>query len=127
LLASVLVNEAFLEDGFGDFCDGYGGGMASERILDIMKESRLGPYGTVGHLAMLATKYTALLHLPPSEIFGLLIAGHSLSRLLPVLLVRTTPYIREDALSKAKPIGNEVNTVSLWIASLTSLTFLLLL
>jgi adenosylcobinamide-GDP ribazoletransferase len=44
-----------------------------------------------------------------------------------VLLVRTTPYIREDALSKAKPIGNEVNTVSLWIASLTALPFLLLL
>lgn len=127
ILATIFITGAFHEDGFADFCDGYGGGMTTERILDIMKDSRLGTYGTVGLLAMLATKYTALLHLPPSEIFGLLIAGHTLSRLLPVLLVRTTPYIREDALSKAKPIGNEVNTASLWIASLTALPFLLLL
>ena len=38
---------AFHEDGFADFCDGYGGGTNTERILENMKDSRLGTYGVI--------------------------------------------------------------------------------
>ncbi|NLT33007.1 MAG: adenosylcobinamide-GDP ribazoletransferase [Acidobacteria bacterium] len=115
--ATILITGAFHEDGFADFCDGYGGGMSAERILEIMKDSRLGTYGTIGLLAMLAAKYTALVSLTPPALYPILVAAHTLSRFVPVLLVRTTRYIREDSLSKSKPIGNEVSTRSLLIAA----------
>ncbi len=125
--ATILVTGAFHEDGFADFCDGYGGGMSTERILEIMKDSRLGTYGTLGLLAMLAAKYTALASLPPPALYPLLVAAHTLSRFVPVVLVRTTPYIRADALSKSKPIGNEVSVPSLLVAACCAVPPLLLL
>lgn len=125
--ATILITGAFHEDGFADFCDGYGGGMSTERILEIMKDSRLGTYGTLGLLAMLAAKYTALASLPPPALYLLLVAAHTLSRFVPVVLVRTTPYIRADALSKSKPIGNEVSVPSLLIAACCTVPPLLLL
>lgn len=125
--ATILVTGAFHEDGFADFCDGYGGGMSTERILEIMKDSRLGTYGTLGLLAMLAAKYTSLASLPPPALYPLLVAAHTLSRFVPVVLVRTTPYIREDALSKSKPIGNHVSVPSLLIAACCTVPPLFLL
>lgn len=127
MAACVFITGAFHEDGFADFCDGYGGGTNTERILEIMKDSRLGTYGVIGLLLILATKFTTLIHLPKIHIFNLLIVANTLSRLMPVFLVRTCPYIRHDALSKAKPIGNQVSSASLWIAILSVLPFLFLL
>ncbi|TCO08046.1 adenosylcobinamide-GDP ribazoletransferase [Natronoflexus pectinivorans] len=120
IIATIFITGAFHEDGFADFCDGYGGGMTKERILDIMKDSRLGTYGTIGLVSVLAVKYTALLAIPIPYLFIILVSAHIFSRFVPVVLVFTTPYIREDALSKAKPIGNQTSVTSLIIAMLTS-------
>ena len=46
--ATVLLTGAFHEDGFADVCDGFGGGWDREQVLSIMKDSRIGTYGTVG-------------------------------------------------------------------------------
>lgn len=53
LVASVLLTSAFHEDSFADMCDGFGGGRTREKILAIMKDSRLGTYGAVGLLLAL--------------------------------------------------------------------------
>jgi adenosylcobinamide-GDP ribazoletransferase len=126
-IATIFITGAFHEDGFADFCDGYGGGITKEKILEIMKDSRLGTYGTIGLLSVLAIKVLALNAIPVADIFIILVIGHTISRFVPVILVYTTPYIREDALSKAKPIGNSVSLVSLVIASTTALLSLLFL
>lgn len=125
MLVTIFVTGAFHEDGFADFCDGYGGGTTKEKVLEIMKDSRLGTYGTIGLTAMLATKYMALSHLSIPHIFLVMVASHIFSRFVPVLLVYTTPYIREDALSKAKPIGNQTTKASLAIALVTTIVPLL--
>ena len=44
MAASVLLTGAFHEDGFADVCDGFGGGWTKEKILMIMKDSRVGAY-----------------------------------------------------------------------------------
>jgi adenosylcobinamide-GDP ribazoletransferase len=121
MIATIFVTGAFHEDGFADFCDGYGGGMDKMKILAIMKDSRLGTYGTVGLVAMLATKYLSLSEMAVPHVYLVLLASHMFSRLVPVFLVYTTPYIREDALSKSKPIGNSVSRSSLVIAFVTGL------
>jgi adenosylcobinamide-GDP ribazoletransferase len=127
MLVTIFVTGAFHEDGFADFCDGYGGGLTKEKVLEIMKDSRLGTYGTVGLTAMLATKFMALSYLSIPLIFLVMIVAHIVSRFVPVLLVYTTPYIREDALSKAKPIGNQTTKTSVTIALITALIPLLFL
>lgn len=49
IAARILVTGALHEDGLADFFDGFGGGGNNrQRILDIMKDSRIGTYGVIG-------------------------------------------------------------------------------
>jgi adenosylcobinamide-GDP ribazoletransferase len=106
MVATIFITGAFHEDGFADFCDGFGGGYTKEKILTIMKDSRIGTYGSVGLLCMLALKFTALSSIHGFSIPLVLLAGHSLSRLMPVVLIYTSVYSRDDATAKSKPIGH---------------------
>jgi adenosylcobinamide-GDP ribazoletransferase len=106
MLATIFVTGAFHEDGFADFCDGFGGGYTREKILSIMKDSRIGTYGSVGLVGMLATKFAALLSIHDFSLPLVLLAGHSISRLMPVTVIFTSVYSRDDATSKSKPIGH---------------------
>ena len=117
MLATILLTGAFHEDGFADFCDGFGGGYTREKILNIMKDSRIGTYGSVGLIGMLGAKFLALQAIPAYLIPLSLIAGHAFSRLMPVLVIFTSWYSREDELSKAKPIGKRGKNSDLVIAA----------
>lgn len=118
---SVYLTGAFHEDGFADFCDGFGGGYTKEKVLTIMKDSRIGTYGTVGLAFVLATKFIALNEISPIIIMATLIAGHTLSRLIPVILLYTSSYVREDATSKSKPIGHKDSVGAFIFSILTGL------
>ena len=107
MLATIFITGAFHEDGFVDFCDGFGGGYTRERILTIMKDSRIGTYGSIGLVGILAAKFMSLHSLDVASIPVVLLAGHSLSRLMPILVIYTSEYSREDATSKTKPIGKK--------------------
>ena len=119
MLVSILFTGAFHEDGFADFCDGFGGGYSPERILEIMKDSRIGTYGSIGLVAMLALKFLALMHIQADRIPFILIAGHVISRVFPVLLIYTSQYARLDASSKTKPVGKADSVFSLLFALCT--------
>ncbi len=121
MLATIFVTGAFHEDGFADFCDGFGGGYTREKIFTIMKDSRIGTYGSIGLIGMLGTKFLALEAVPAIMIPLTLIAGHAFSRLMPVLIIFTSWYSREDELSKTKPIGKRGKTSDLLIAILFGL------
>lgn len=116
MVATIFFTGAFHEDGFADFCDGFGGGYSKERILEIMKDSRIGTYGTVGLLLILGVKFLSLSQMEVAEIPVVLIAGHAVSRLFSVLLIYTSDYVRLDASSKTKPIGKGDSIFSLVIA-----------
>ncbi|WP_319478882.1 adenosylcobinamide-GDP ribazoletransferase [uncultured Draconibacterium sp.] len=119
MVATILLTGAFHEDGFADFCDGFGGGYTSERILEIMKDSRIGTYGTVGLLSVLSIKFLALSHIDTIRIPFILIAGHAISRVFPVLLIYSSAYARLDASSKTKPVGKADSLFSLLFALVT--------
>ena len=121
MMATVFVTGAFHEDGFADFCDGFGGGYTREKIFVIMKDSRIGTYGTVGLIGMLGTKFLALQALPPVMIPLILVGAHAFSRLMPVLIIFTSRYSREDEQSKTKPIGKRGKNSDLIIAMIFGL------
>ncbi len=119
---SVLTTGAFHEDGFADVCDGFGGGWTKEKILTIMKDSRVGTYGAVGLLILFGLKLS-LLHELLSDgemdrlgILLLFVSAHAWSRFSATLFIATDEYVREDALSKAKPVAKEVSHSWLMVA-----------
>ena len=86
-------------------CDGFGGGWTKEKILTIMKDSRLGTYGTAGLTLLLAVKFTTL-NAIPNQLILTLIAGHSISRFISTILLYLYPYVRDDDSSKSKPMAH---------------------
>ena len=58
--AGLIITGALHEDGFADACDGLGGVRPRERVLEIMRDSRIGTYGVVGLGMMLAVKIASL-------------------------------------------------------------------
>jgi adenosylcobinamide-GDP ribazoletransferase len=115
--ASIYITGAFHEDGFADTCDGLGGGMTKERALEIMKDSRVGAYGAIGIVCMLATKLSALALLPPRVAVAALFVAHPFSRLAATALIWKLDYVRGEG--KAKPLAQRMTTTEFAIATLT--------
>jgi adenosylcobinamide-GDP ribazoletransferase len=86
MATTIYMTGAFHEDGFADVCDGFGGGWDKERILLIMKDSRIGSFAAVGIVLILGLKYQSLMHISVSEVAKMLIAGHAISRAMPVAM-----------------------------------------
>jgi len=104
--AGIYATGAFHEDGFADMCDGFGGGMTRERVLEIMKDSRIGAYGAIGIGCLLALKVTLLALLPPASAIAALFLAHPLSRLAATALIWRLDYARAEG--KAKPMAQEM-------------------
>ena len=100
LISGVLLTGAFHEDGFADVCDGFGGGWGKARILEIMKDSHIGVYGVIGLLLLFLLKISVLNGINAAAVPWVLLAGHSISRLPPLLLMQRYHYAR-DTISKA--------------------------
>ena len=111
LIAGVLTTGAFHEDGLADVFDGFGGGWTKEKILDIMKDSRVGAYGVIAIVFLLLLKFAGLNNLLATKQFAnvqillLFITYHSLARLAAINIVFTSTYSRDDETSKVKPIA----------------------
>ncbi len=122
LIASVLLTGALHEDGFMDVCDGFGGGWTKERILDIMKDSRIGAFGVLGIGLLLMLKVATLLSLPASIVPMALFAGHSVSRFASISLLYTYDYVRQDETSKAGPVVRKMTLAEWFFAAFWGLT-----
>jgi adenosylcobinamide-GDP ribazoletransferase len=60
MAATIYATGAFHEDGLSDTVDGLGGGWEKLRILEIMKDSRVGSYGVVAMVLALLGKFLLL-------------------------------------------------------------------
>lgn len=115
--ATIWLTGAFHEDGFADTCDGFGGGMTPERVLEIMKDSRIGAYGAIGVVLLLAIKCATLSFLMPRAAMVALLAAHPLSRLASTALIWCLDYVKAEG--KAKPLAQHMSTLEFAIAVLT--------
>lgn len=109
MVATIYTTGAFHEDGFADVCDGLGGGWTKDKILLIMKDSRLGTYGAAGLGLILGIKFLALSDMPVHTIPLIIISGHSLSRFIATTLIYTHTYVRDTEDSKAKPAAKSMS------------------
>jgi adenosylcobinamide-GDP ribazoletransferase len=116
---TVWLTGAFHEDGLADTCDGLGGAVDRERALAIMKDSRLGTYGAIGLVFVLALKAAALYALATRDLhatLALLPLAHAVSRAATVVLLRLLPYGGDEAHAKAKPLARQVDGLDLLVA-----------
>jgi len=97
LVVSILLTGALHEDGLADTADAFGGGTTRERCLEIMKDSRIGTYGTLALIMTLALKGTALAAIDPISAARVLVAGYAGARLAAVLALAILPYAGGDA------------------------------
>jgi adenosylcobinamide-GDP ribazoletransferase len=126
MITSVLLTGAFHEDGFADVCDAFGGGWTKEKILIIMKDSRVGAYGAIGILLLLLLKFFSINEIQPDLIVKSIISAHVISRLMAVWTMHSLSYVREDESSKSKPITKSLHYADLLMAFALSLPVLLL-
>jgi len=127
MVATILLTGAFHEDGFADTCDAFGGGWTKSKILEIMKDSRIGTYGTVGLILILFVKFLCLSSISIKEIPYVLFASHALSRFSATGMIFYSRYVRDDAQSKSKPVGQNLSVSDFIIAFVFGVTPLLLL
>jgi adenosylcobinamide-GDP ribazoletransferase len=113
MAAGVWLTGGFHEDGLADCCDGLGGAVSRERALAIMKDSRLGSYGALGLLMVLALKAAALFGLMRHGLtvaaLPALLLGHTASRTGAVLLLWRLPYAGDVEHAKAKPMATQLS------------------
>jgi adenosylcobinamide-GDP ribazoletransferase len=109
LAATIYVTGAFHEDGLADAVDGIGGGWDKARILEIMKDSRVGTFGAVALWLALTGKLVLLAGLDAGLVPSALVAGHALSRFCSTVLLATMNYVREDLQSRAKPLATSLS------------------
>jgi adenosylcobinamide-GDP ribazoletransferase len=116
IAASLLVTGAFHEDGFADCCDGFGGAMSAERVLAIMRDSRIGAYGAIGIVMMLALKWTTLVAMPVGAFMLIVVGAHMFSRWCACGLIWALSYVRIEDDAKAKPLADTLR-IREWLLS----------
>jgi adenosylcobinamide-GDP ribazoletransferase len=122
-VATALLTGGFHEDGLADAADGLGGSYDRARALDIMKDSRVGAFGAMALVLALLGKVALLALLGSIEgaptdwdaapftgwyAASALLAGHTVSRGLALLLVRWLPHVGDTAASKSKPLADHI-------------------
>lgn len=117
IMAGLLITGAFHEDGLADTFDGIGGGVDREQALIIMRDSRLGTYGTLALISAIALKITSLTALDASQIPIALVLAHGLSRLSSVAVLASSSYVRDEG--AGKPVAKSTSGATLLIAAMT--------
>lgn len=108
IIAAVMLTGGFHEDGLADVADS-AGAWTKERKLEIMRDSRIGTYGSLALILALVLTILSLINVANTPVshhssvtlvaLSLMLA-HVLSRWSSLVLIYTTPYARDDAANK---------------------------
>jgi len=107
-------------DGFADTLDGLGSGGPREKILEVMRDSRIGAFGVIGLILLIGAKYLALDQIPSASIPYTLILMAVIGRGAMVLVCYRSPYARSSG-GLAKPFVENLKARDVLISS--ALTF----
>jgi len=123
IILSLLMTGALHEDGLADTFDGFFGGYTTERKLAIMKDSRIGTYGTCALVMALLSKFVLLSALAEQDrlMISLFIA-YPLSRAMAISLVQDMGYLSNqvaNSASKSQTLAKPFNLKALGFVVIT--------
>lgn len=127
ILARIMLTGALHEDGFADFCDGFGGGTSRERILAIMKDSHIGTYGVLGLILYFLLLSQVLAAFTPAVAACLVWTGDVWSKCCSAQLINFLPYARKEEEAKAKVVYERMPIPAIAGVALNGLVALALL
>lgn len=104
LAVRMLMTGALHEDGLTDFFDGFGGGTDRKRILEIMKDSRIGTYGVLGMMMYLAILVASMSRIEPTLLAITMVAADPFCKMLSAQIILFLPYARTEEEAKAKTV-----------------------
>lgn len=117
MISRILMTGGLHEDGFADFCDGFGGGSTGlpdkdrERTLRIMKDSFIGTYGVLGLIFYCLLFWNILFSLsdllPLWKMMICMIVVDVFSKLMSSMIVFFLPYARDAENAKNKIVYNK--------------------
>jgi len=116
----VLVTGGFHEDGLADAADGFGGGWTRERILEIMRDSRIGSFGALALFLSLLLRYSLLSSLSTRNFSAYVIAAHVLCRWTTLPLSFFLKPARRDG--QGVNVAQRISAVSCVIGTVLTLT-----
>ena len=107
--AGLLITGAFHHDGLADIADAFGGGTTVERRMEILKDSRLGTYGTAALCVAIVGEILAISELKGAEAFAAIVVAHSLGRSMALGAMILAPPagggLGADYMERLSPIG----------------------
>lgn len=117
IISRILMTGGLHEDGFADFCDGFGGGSTGlpdkdrERTLRIMKDSFIGTYGVLGLIFYCLLLWNILFSLsdllPLWKMMICMIVVDVFSKFMSSMIVYFLPYARDAENAKNKIVYNK--------------------
>ncbi len=99
LVAQLMLTGGIHLDGFMDSMDGLLSARSPERILEIMKDSRIGAHACMALVGLLLLKFSLLASLTPSQ-YSILLVMPMLSRWVFQIGIIGFPYARSQGLGK---------------------------
>ncbi len=100
LLVSFVITGGIHLDGFADTCDGFYGSKPKKKILEIMRDSRLGTMGVTGLICLLLLKFALIVNTPKDILWKILIMMTTFARLSQVFACYTCKYARQEGKAK---------------------------
>ena len=124
IIFAAFITNGLHEDGLADTFDGFGAGWTRERILEIMRDSRIGVYGMLALIFLILGKLNLLSSLSPGQIWRWLIVGHTAARWTILPLSAWLPYARAEG--QGKLVAKQVGALEILLGTATLLLVLLL-
>ncbi|MEC7987037.1 MAG: adenosylcobinamide-GDP ribazoletransferase [Myxococcota bacterium] len=101
----MMLTGGFHEDGLADTADALGGAYNKERVMEILKDSRIGAFGGMALFVALALRIGLLADLGAQMMWGLIL-GQSLSRAASTMQLAIFPYAPKTyGTSKSKDVA----------------------
>ncbi|HML86886.1 MAG TPA: adenosylcobinamide-GDP ribazoletransferase [Methylomusa anaerophila] len=101
VLAGIVITGGLHCDGLMDTADGIFSGRSRERMLEIMKDSRVGANGVVVFGLFILLKWSLILDMNTAILSTALFVAPVAARLAMVIGITSFPYARPDGMGKA--------------------------
>jgi len=106
-------------DGLMDTMDGIFSGRPKERMLEIMKDSRIGANGVIAFVLLITLKWSLIIDISPLSLPAALLIMPVLGRFAMVIGITVFPYARPDGIGKA--FAHYADKYTLYISLLLTL------
>jgi adenosylcobinamide-GDP ribazoletransferase len=121
IVLEIVITGGLHHDGLMDSCDGLLSGCGREKMLEIMKDSRVGSMGVLGLVVHILIRVLLLLELPANLYVQVLLVMPMLGRWAMACAISLFPYAKQEGLGKL--FHGYSGKINLFWASLYTLIF----